>query len=73
VKTDPTRGLSHMLVTNSSHCSCGREMVVITMNTPTAPVQMRSCSVCDRVDWFVGTAQRDKTAALDQLATTGRR
>ena len=54
-------------------CSCGRAMVAITMTTPEAPVSLLSCGSCDRVEWKVDGHEVDRTRALDQLATTGRR
>lgn len=56
-----------------TRCTCGREMVEITLATPDAPVRLRSCSHCDRLDWFVGDTPRTREDALEQLATTGRR
>ena len=56
-----------------SMCRCGREMVEITMATPEAPVQLRSCGSCDRLEWSIGDEHAHREQALEQLATTGRR
>lgn len=48
-------------------------MIQIELSTPTAPVTMRSCSNCDRREWFVDSEPTDLEGALGQIATTGRR
>jgi hypothetical protein len=48
-------------------------MVSITMATPEAPVTLKSCFTCDRLDWQVDGSNVTRSAALAQLAKTGRR
>jgi hypothetical protein len=57
----------------SNTCTCGRDMVSITMATPEAPVTLKSCFTCDRLDWQVDGSNVTRSAALAQLAKTGRR
>lgn len=55
------------------NCSCGREMVEITMTTPEGPVSLAACSACDRTEWLVHGKRVEVAEALEQLSTAGRR